>query len=124
MSGRLCQFVVDPGRPGMLRCTRPDCGNRQYGTDPTRAVARCRSTSASQPGDVAIIGDPLDCVHLVEATGETVQVPCNCPGMFTTLWECDLFGRVTPLARVEGIKSCAGCGEWEANAECGMRNAE
>lgn len=59
-----------------------------------------------------------DCLHILEATGDSVeQKNCGCPGnKMTSVWECELFGRVAPFAKgdpVDGVRACQKCGAYE-----------
>lgn len=59
-----------------------------------------------------------DCLHIIEATGDSVlQENCGCPGnKMTSVWECELFGRVAPFAKgdpVDGVRACQKCGRYE-----------
>ncbi len=59
-----------------------------------------------------------DCLHIIEATGDSVeQKNCGCPGnKMTSVWECELFGRVAPFAKgdpVDGVRACQKCGAYE-----------
>lgn len=49
--------------------------------------------------------DTLQCVHLLEVIGEVDARDCTCTGK-TDVWQCDLHGQCTPLAKVPGYKSC------------------
>jgi len=58
-----------------------------------------------------------DCIHILEATGDSVeQKNCGCPGnKMTSVWECELFGRVAPFAKgdpVDGVRACQKCGAY------------
>ena len=55
-----------------------------------------------------------DCIHILEATDDSVeQKNCGCPGnKMTSVWECELFGRVAPFAKgdpVDGVRACQKC---------------
>lgn len=59
-----------------------------------------------------------DCVHILGATADSVeQKNCGCPGnKMTSVWECELFGRVAPFAKgdpVDGVRACQKCGRYE-----------
>jgi hypothetical protein len=59
-----------------------------------------------------------DCAHILDPTGESVeQKNCGCPGnKMTSVWECELFGRVAPFAKgdpVDGVQACQRCGKYE-----------
>lgn len=59
-----------------------------------------------------------DCLHIIEPTGDSVeQKNCGCPGnKMTSVWECELFGRVAPFAKgdpVDGVRACQKCGAYE-----------
>lgn len=59
-----------------------------------------------------------DCLHILDPTGESVeQKNCGCPGnRMTSVWECELFGRVAPFAKgdpVDGVRACQKCGKYE-----------
>lgn len=63
----------------------------------------------------------VDCLHILEATGDSVeQKNCGCPGnKMTSVFECELFGRVAPFAKgdpVDGVRACQKCGQYAAPA--------
>ena len=71
-------------------------------SDCARCFAKCRA---------------LDCAHLGEATGESVEVAgcggCKSAKTQTAVFACELHGTCTPLAKNQaGIQACEGCEEW------------
>lgn len=70
---------------------------------------------ATQPAAPPI--NRTDCLHILEATGDSVeQLNCGCVGnKMTSVWECELFGRVAPFAKgdpLEGVRACQKCGAY------------
>lgn len=59
-----------------------------------------------------------DCLNIIEATGDSVeQKNCGCAGnKMTSVWECELFGRVAPFAKGDpggGVRACQKCSAYE-----------
>jgi hypothetical protein len=60
----------------------------------------------------------LDCIHQFGAIGETTEHKCGgCPGgQFTTVCECELFGKCAPMAWApvpdKTVRRCVDCGSY------------
>lgn len=80
-----------------------------------RRIESKRRAKAAAPSPPTV---RTDCLHILEATGDSVeQKNCGCPGnKMTSVWECELFGRVAPFAKgdpVDGVRACQKCGAYE-----------
>lgn len=104
---RLPTRYVRPGAKQVAQAAPPKKEPRRI--EPKRT----RQAKATPPPTVR-----TDCVHILGATADSVeQKNCGCPGnKMTSVWECELFGRVAPFAKgdpVDGVRACQKCGRYE-----------
>ena len=67
-------------------------------------------------GEAAKRPSVFDCQYLMDPTGESIKVAnCGC-GAMTLVYECELFGRCTPIPttkraaiKQDGVKLCRDC---------------
>src|SRR5690606_1749429 len=83
---------------------------------PRRIEAKRTNAPAQRPAKPALVRN--DCLHIIEATEESVeQENCGCVGnKMTSVWTCELFGRVAPFAKGDptgGVRACQKCGKYE-----------
>ncbi len=88
------------------------------GNEPRRIETKRRGDATHQAG--AAHPNRTDCVHSLGSTGERVGHDCGgcAGGQFTTVFDCELYGRVAPLAwaplkaDVAGVRRCIDCGAY------------
>jgi hypothetical protein len=99
-------------KPGLFACQRAGCSNRIRAEDCERCYAKCKAYP-DEPSR-----NPLDCRHLLAFTGNNAPL-AKCGGCQTAtgetgIWQCELHGLVTPLAKSTDatLRHCGGCRDW------------
>ena len=82
--------------------------------EPRRIESKRNAAKTSKPAKQSR-PNFLDCIHQLGAIGETTEHKCGgCPGgQFTTVCECELFGKCAPMAWAPtpdpSVRRCVDC---------------